>query len=221
MNCLYGSSSRNRALIKPAYKLAFFKGRLIKKTMKKEILISFIGLFFLIVFTVSAGSLYDYYIQRQGFFPSIGERAEEYESVFNEEYKGTAEQNIELENYLATENQTPNQVLGGAPMGAKTIVASSTKKTAQVGPQEIKTIFSAASDCISRIITTLGDGAIMLTFATSTDLDETVKPTGTFGHLQAASTTAAYDSGLYGCDVWQVYGFTSTTLTISEFKGFR
>ena len=77
---------------------------------KKEILISSIGLFFLVVLTVSAGSLYDYYIQRQGSFPSISERAEEYESVFNEEYKGTVEQNIQFKNYL----ESGQSVLGGS-----------------------------------------------------------------------------------------------------------
>ncbi len=112
------------------------------------------------------------------------------------------------------------QSFGSAPAGMKTIVASSTVK-AIVGPQAPTAIFSATVDCTSRVITTYAN-PIMLTFATSTDLDQTVKPTAIFGHYQAASTTVAYDSGLYGCDLWQAYGYTATdTISISEFKGFR
>ncbi len=107
-----------------------------------------------------------------------------------------------------------------APSGMATLVASSTVK-AIVGPQNATTLFSANVDCTSRIITTYAN-PIMLTFATSSALASTVEPTGVFGHLQAASTTIAYDSGIYGCGLWQAYGYSaSTTISISEFKGFR
>jgi len=111
-------------------------------------------------------------------------------------------------------------VLKGAPSGTMTIVASSTKKII-VGPGNATTLFSVNSSCTSRKITTYAN-PIMLTFATSTDLDQTVEPTGSFGHLQAASTTVDYDSGTNGCGVWQAFGFgASTTISISEFEGFR
>ena len=107
-----------------------------------------------------------------------------------------------------------------SPAGMATLIASSTVK-AIVGPSNAITLFSANVDCASRIITTYAQ-PIMLTFATSTDLDQVVMPTGSFGHYQAASTTIAYDSGLYGCGLWQAYGFeASTTISTSEFKGFR
>lgn len=107
-----------------------------------------------------------------------------------------------------------------SPAGMATLIASSTVK-AIVGPSNAVTLFNFNVDCASRVITTYAN-PIMFTFATSSDLSSTVKPTGTFGHYQAASTTIAYDSGIYGCGLWQAYGFgASTTISISEFKGFR
>lgn len=41
-------------------------------------------------------------------------------------------------------------------------------------------------------------------------------PTGLYGHLQAASTTVAYDSGLYGCGLMKVYSFATQQITVSE-----
>lgn len=112
------------------------------------------------------------------------------------------------------------EVMSSAPQGMMAIVASSTVK-ATVGPDAPTTLFNKDLSCANRMITTYAN-PILLTFATSTDLDQTVAPTATFGHLQAASTTVAYDAGLYGCGVWQAYGYNaSTTITISEFKGFR
>jgi len=111
-------------------------------------------------------------------------------------------------------------VLSSAPSGGMALVASSTQKVT-VGTEAPTTIFNAKYSCTNRVITTYAN-PIMLTFATSTDLISTVEPTATFGHLQSASTTMAYDSGLYGCGVWQVYGYTaSTTISISEFEGWR
>lgn len=72
----------------------------------------------------------------------------------------------------------------------------------------------ATSTCTSRIITTAAK-PVMLTFS---DLNG-YTPTGAFGHLQAASTTVSYDSGLYGCDAVKIFGFDSnTTITVSEFR---
>lgn len=109
---------------------------------------------------------------------------------------------------------------GVSPQGTMTIVASSTLPIT-VGSSNAITLFSRNDGCTARIITTYAS-PIMITFATSTDLSSTVKPTGTFGHLQAASTTVSYDSGMYGCGVWQAYGFgASTTISKSEFNSWR
>ena len=41
-------------------------------------------------------------------------------------------------------------------------------------------------------------------------------PSGVYGHLQAASTTVAYDGGQYGCGAVRIYSFTSQAITVSE-----
>lgn len=114
----------------------------------------------------------------------------------------------------------PVNPLGQANTGMMTIVASSTYAV-NVGPLNAVTLFSARSDCTSRKITTYAN-PIMITFATSTDLASQVIASGVLGHLQAASTTIDYDSGLNGCGLWQAFGYTaSTTITVSEFAGQR
>ena len=98
-----------------------------------------------------------------------------------------------------------------APSGLMSTVA--TTSLMGVGPSlnGITTLF-ATSSCTARIITTYAN-PIMLTFSDyAGDL-----PTGVFGHLQAASTTSVYDSGLYGCGRVRAYGFVATTsITVSE-----
>ena len=111
-----------------------------------------------------------------------------------------------------------------APNGMRTLISSSTVK-ATVGTTTI-TLFDANSACTSRVVTTYAQ-PILFTFATSTDLDQTVEPTLVFGHIQAASTTISYDAGIYGCGVMQAIsypasaGVPSTTISITEFTGFR
>lgn len=111
-----------------------------------------------------------------------------------------------------------------APGGFRTIVSSSTVK-ATVGTTTT-TLFGVNSSCTNRVVTTYAQ-PILITFATSTDLDQTVQPTNVFGHIQPASTTKEYDAGLYGCGVMQAIsypassGVPSTTISISEFTGFR
>jgi hypothetical protein len=41
-------------------------------------------------------------------------------------------------------------------------------------------------------------------------------PTALIGHLQAASTTVSYDSGIYGCNAVRIYSFASSIITVSE-----
>lgn len=69
----------------------------------------------------------------------------------------------------------------------------------------------ATSTCVSRIVTTSAS-AVMLTF--SDYAGQT--PTGSFGHLQPASTTVVYDSGQFGCGRVQVYSFATQLITVSE-----
>lgn len=100
-----------------------------------------------------------------------------------------------------------NKAYGDAPSGLQATVATSTLGY-PVGVSQ--TVLFATSTCNARIITTRTQ-PVMLTF---TDVQGTV-PTATTGHLQAASTTVAYNSGQYGCNTVRVISATLTTDTIS------
>lgn len=107
--------------------------------------------------------------------------------------------------------------LGGAFTGTAAYLQMATTTT--VGPSAGKiTIFSAKTDnsCKSRVITTPGTSAIMLSFGDTTGFGSTTI-SGTAGHLQAASTTVAYDGEIYGCGRWTAFAWSSTTITVSEF----
>lgn len=93
---------------------------------------------------------------------------------------------------------------------------TATSSTMSVGPQEVKTLFSDAAVgsmnglCASRVVSTLGGSAIMLSF------DPDITPAAGVGHVQAASTTVAYPADTYGCGAVQAYGFASSTVTRTE-----
>src|SRR3990167_4345966 len=86
--------------------------------------------------------------------------------------------------------------LGSAPpglsAGTSTTYRTSASSTAGF-------IMNFNNSCSSRTISTAST-SIMLAFGSST-------PSASFGHWQGASTTVAYDSGLYGLGHWRVYGF--------------
>lgn len=69
----------------------------------------------------------------------------------------------------------------------------------------------ATSTCTARVISTTAS-PIMITF---TDVQGKV-PSATFGFLQPASSTVAYDGGLYGCGAVRVYSFVSGTITVAD-----
>jgi len=85
-----------------------------------------------------------------------------------------------------------------APPGAPGYIATSSNPL--VVPNTAIVLIST-STCNARIIST-ATTTLMLTF---TDKDT---PTGTFGTLQAASTTVVYDSGQYGCG--QIRGMSNS-----------
>lgn len=92
-----------------------------------------------------------------------------------------------------------------------------TSSTAQIGPQQVLTLFPFATStiCTSRVIAT-GSRDIALSFATNSA--PTVTPSGQIGARQAASTTVSYDSDIYGCGRVDVFGYgVTTTVTIWEF----
>lgn len=104
-----------------------------------------------------------------------------------------------------------------APTGLPATVATSSAFT--VGPDANTYIvgttspaFEARTMCAARIISTVGQ-PIQISFGSvsSTTLSQ-VK-----GHLQGASTTVAYDSGIYGCGYMTIRGINaSTTIQITE-----
>ena len=105
-------------------------------------------------------------------------------------------------------NQT-QQVKGAAFPGSYAYISTSSTRT--VGPASNGTlIFTANDSCHSRVISVYKE--VTLSFASTTFM-----PTATIGHIQSASTTVAYDSGIYGCgEVW-AYSFSSTTVSLSAF----
>jgi hypothetical protein len=95
-----------------------------------------------------------------------------------------------------------------APSGLKATVATTTKYV--VGTTASKPF--ATSTCSARIITTV-EKPIMIMFTDK----KGESPTAVLGHYQAASTTIAYDSGIYGCDAWRIYGHdANSTITLTE-----
>lgn len=103
-----------------------------------------------------------------------------------------------------------------APPGLPASQAVAT--TTQVGPQAKVTLFSANGSCTARVVSTRGTD-IFLVFAdpTNGNLSSTTLAFGA-GFYQAASTTVAYDGGLYGCGRMIGYALASTTITISQMQ---
>ncbi len=97
-----------------------------------------------------------------------------------------------------------------APSGipADTLNATSSNPTVTT---TASLVFATTTSCSARVVTTYAS-PVMLTF--SDNQGET--PTGTYGHLQAASTTIAYDSGLYGCGAVKIYSFVSQAISVTE-----
>lgn len=110
--------------------------------------------------------------------------------------------------WLLRPSVLPKQ-LGGAPSGLSATVATSSQ--ASVGTTAT-TIFATSTNCAARVISTVAD-PIMLTF---NDYKGEV-PSGTYGYLQAASTTVAYDAEIYGCGAFKAFGFTASN-TIHVFE---
>lgn len=89
-----------------------------------------------------------------------------------------------------------------------------TATTTILGPGTV-TLFEATDFCLNRVVTTQGQ-EIKVLFGDAIGLTAT-SVSATVGHLQAASTTVSYDSGLYGCGKMVGRAVASTTVTISSF----
>lgn len=84
-----------------------------------------------------------------------------------------------------------------------------TSSSIQVGPQAITRAMATSSACTARTISTTGS-AITITFSGN------ALPGGSVGHVQAASTTVNYDNGGYGCGSIYIFGYASSTVTMTE-----
>ena len=111
-------------------------------------------------------------------------------------------------------------VQGAAFTGTSSNVRLAT--TTVAGPQGtgvVRTqIFAGNTQCKSRIISTDGTSAIRLSFKDIPGAGNVGSTTigASIGTIQLASTTVAYDSGIYGCGVWNAWAYASTTLTLTE-----
>jgi hypothetical protein len=104
-----------------------------------------------------------------------------------------------------------------------TPVAQQFATSTVVGPRGTgvvrEVIFPENAACKSRVITTPGTSAIMISFddIPAAGILGSTTVSASLGFLQAASTTKEYDSAIYGCGVWNGWAWASTTLTVSEF----
>ena len=103
------------------------------------------------------------------------------------------------------------QASAGAYPGTQTKVATTSQSALTTTAQSL----FATSTCTARIISTEGASSIRLTFSDYAGQS----PTGTFGHVQLASTTVVYDAEQYGCGLVKAYSYTSQLITITEMKG--
>lgn len=109
---------------------------------------------------------------------------------------------------IAYEVAPPAQVptLGN---GDASLIANYATSSAIVVGTTASTVL-ATSTCQARIITVPGTSAIMMTF------NDKYTPTGSFGITQAASTTVAYNSGIYGCGALKIFSFAAQNITVTD-----
>ena len=102
----------------------------------------------------------------------------------------------------------------GFPASVSTTSQWTIGPTVAINPHLGSTTNETYLQCTSRVITTNGESAIRLSMASlsSTTLS------GSVGNTQLASTTVAYDAGLYGCGFLSVFAYSTTTITISEYR---
>lgn len=112
--------------------------------------------------------------------------------------------------YFAIAKSTDDGYIGAATSGLAAGVASSTEQTVSTSAV---TIFATSSNCVNRVISTNASD-IKLTFTQK----EGRSPDSDTGVVQLASTSVAYDSGLWGCDAVQAYSYSSQVIELIEYK---
>ena len=105
----------------------------------------------------------------------------------------------------------PKFASASAPSGSPTNNATTTPLLATAVTPLLA--IATSTSCNSRIISTTAS-PIMLTMGDQAGL----RPNGSTGYIQAASTTVAYDGGLFGCGAVFVFSFTTATITVSDMR---
>src|SRR3990167_395168 len=115
-------------------------------------------------------------------------------------------------------SKTKDNLLKGAPPGLPARSASSS--IVNVGVDIESLLFSGSSDgvarnCASRVISTRANPILINFHGTSNNTATTTILSSLEGHFQGASTTVAYDGGLYGCGWWGARSVVAGTTTIT------
>lgn len=112
-------------------------------------------------------------------------------------------------------SQHARKAVGSAPSGLPATVASSTSMTVEnilTLPRVGSVIAATSTACSSRIVTTKAQ-PIVLVFSQN----QNRAPSNLIGHLQVASTTIAYDGGIYGCGQIRAVAYDATsTISVTE-----
>lgn len=104
--------------------------------------------------------------------------------------------------------QNIKPAFGSAPSGLAATVGTSTQFTLLAGTAGT---LVATSSCSSRVVSTQNSG-ILLTF------DDRYIPTLGVGFWQGASTSVAYDSGLYGCGQMKAISAGAQVITVMDVR---
>ena len=115
-------------------------------------------------------------------------------------------------------NSLPKTAEGSAPQGYQTNI--NTSSLISLYNATAYTLF-ATSTCTARIVTTTST-PILIKFGDNSGY--TIS--NNIGHIQPATTTQAYDSGLYGCGLWTAVNIGSAyggiaSITVTEFSSFK
>ncbi len=106
---------------------------------------------------------------------------------------------------------TPQAKFGAATSGLPGRIATTSISIIAAGG--VNTLI-ATSSCVARIVSTQAASGVYLTM--SDYAGQSPSGTGNLGFWQGASTTVAYDSGVYGCGLVKAYSFGAQVLTLSD-----
>lgn len=106
--------------------------------------------------------------------------------------------------FAVLKDEAPKIALGQSRIAGN--ISTTTIFTADTTARQI----FATSTCNSRVVSTGGQGGVMLTFK------DRHTPTSRFGVYQPASTTKEYYNSEYGCGLVRVYASPANLMTVQE-----